>query len=168
MTESDQAPLAGGETPSIQERYAPRNTCYGCGPANESGLHVRSFPGARDDGELVCEWTPRPRHQAFGNVLNGGVLGTLFDCHCNWTATLHLMRRDGLDRPPCTVTLDFTVRMKRPTALDEPVHLSARPVSSEKDRVIVEATATSRGKVTATCTGTFVAVQEGHPAFHRW
>ena len=24
------------------------------------------------------------------------------------------------------------------------------------------------GKVTATCRGVFVAVKEGHPAYHRW
>ena len=26
----------------------------------------------------------------------------------------------------------------------------------------------ANGKVTATCRGTFVAVKEGHPAYHRW
>jgi hypothetical protein len=26
----------------------------------------------------------------------------------------------------------------------------------------------SGGKTTATCRGVFVAVREGHPAFHRW
>ena len=24
--------------PSLQDRYAPRNRCFGCGPANEKGL----------------------------------------------------------------------------------------------------------------------------------
>jgi len=33
---------------------------------------------------------------------------------------------------------------------------------------VIEATLTSKGKVTATCRGTFVAVKEGHPAYHRW
>ena len=33
---------------------------------------------------------------------------------------------------------------------------------------VVEATVESGGKVTATCRGTFVAVKEGHPAWHRW
>jgi hypothetical protein len=27
---------------------------------------------------------------------------------------------------------------------------------------------TSAGKLTATCRGVFVAVKEGHPAYHRW
>lgn len=153
---------------SVQERYAPANACFGCGPANEKGLRIRSFKGPGEDDELLCEFTPQPHHLAFPNVLNGGILGTIFDCHCNWTASVHLMRRDGLERPPCTVTAEFTVRMKRPTPLDAVILLSARPVSSEKNRVLVEATATSRGEVTASCTGTFVAVREDHPAHHRW
>jgi len=32
----------------------------------------------------------------------------------------------------------------------------------------VEATIEAAGRVTATCRGVFVAVKEGHPAFHRW
>ena len=28
--------------------------------------------------------------------------------------------------------------------------------------------AIANGKITATCRGTFVAVKEGHPAYHRW
>jgi acyl-coenzyme A thioesterase PaaI-like protein len=49
-----------------------------------------------------------------------------------------------------------------------PVHVSARVVSSEADRAVVEATLTAGGKTTATCTGTFVAVKPDHPAYHRW
>ena len=28
---------------SVQERYAPENRCFGCGPANPKGLRIRSF-----------------------------------------------------------------------------------------------------------------------------
>ncbi|MEO7168317.1 MAG: PaaI family thioesterase, partial [Chthoniobacterales bacterium] len=36
------------------------------------------------------------------------------------------------------------------------------------DRATIEGTLTAGGKACATCRGTFVAVREGHPAFHRW
>ena len=36
------------------------------------------------------------------------------------------------------------------------------------DRAVVEATLSARGEVTCTCRGVFVAVREGHPAYHRW
>jgi acyl-coenzyme A thioesterase PaaI-like protein len=154
--------------PCVQERYAPGNRCFGCGPANEQGLRLRSFPAADDEAELVCTWVPAPHHEAFDDVLNGGIVGTLLDCHSNWTAAWHLMRRDGLDKPPCTVTADFHVRMRHPTPSKAPVSLRARVVEAEGPRVKVHAELTSAGKVTATCDGTFVAVGPGHPAYHRW
>jgi acyl-coenzyme A thioesterase PaaI-like protein len=46
--------------------------------------------------------------------------------------------------------------------------LRAHVVESTDDRAVVDATIEANGKVTATCRGTFVAVQEGHPAYHRW
>ena len=44
----------------------------------------------------------------------------------------------------------------------------ARAVETSDRRAVIEATLSADGKVTATCRGTFVAVTEGHPAFHRW
>jgi acyl-coenzyme A thioesterase PaaI-like protein len=150
---------------SIQETYAPNMKCFGCGPANEIGLHVRSF--ANGD-EVVADWRPATEYEAFPGMLSGGIIGTLLDCHCNWTAAHHLMKRNNLDKPPCTVTADYTISLKRPTPTDEPVHLVARVVESTDDRAIVEAELTAHDKVTATCRGTFVAVKPGHPAYHRW
>ena len=157
------------DSPSLQERYAPGSICFGCGPANPAGLHVRSF--VNDDGEVVSEWTPGPHHQAFPGMLNGGIIGSLLDCHCNWTAAHFLMSQAGEDHPGCTVTADYAIKLLRPTPSDAPVRLSAQVVeSSRPDRVTVEGTltASATGKVCATCQGTFVAVRPGHPAYHRW
>jgi uncharacterized protein (TIGR00369 family) len=152
--------------PSLQERHAPQATCFGCGPANPRGLHIRSYED--EDGTLVARWQPEPHHQAFPGVLNGGIIGTLLDCHCNWTAAMALMQRAGADHPPCTVTADYAITLKRPTAMEGPVTLRGRVVESQGDRAVVEGTLEAGGKVCATCRGTFVAVGEGHPAFHRW
>ena len=151
---------------SLQERYAPTMTCFGCGPANERGLRIRSF--ARGDDVAVCEWRPEKHHEAFPGVLNGGVIGALIDCHANWTAAWHLMRRAGLDAPPTTVTAEYSVKLTRPTPADAPVQLSARVVEAKEDRAVVEVEMTAGGKVCATGRGTFVAVKPGHPAYHRW
>ncbi len=163
MLDRDRANIFG--MPSLQEQYGPETMCFGCGPANDKGLRIRSFLVG---DEYVCDWTPAPHHLAFPGVLNGGICGALLDCHSNWAATIHLMRAAGLPTPPCTVTADFAVRLKRPTPMDGPLHLSARVVEAGSDRAIVEATITANGKITVTCRGTFVAVKEGHPAFHRW
>lgn len=153
-------------TASLQDTYAPKSICFGCGPANEHGLHIKSFV---EGDAVVCEFTPEPYHHAFPGMLNGGIIGALLDCHSNWAASHHLMVKGGLDAPPCTVTADFHVRLKRPTPLG-PVRLVAKVVESAGDKAIIEAELTPVGgeKVTATCRGTFVAVKEGHPAYHRW
>ena len=158
------------DEPCVQERYAPQNRCFGCGPANEKGLRIRSFPAGDQPDELVCTWMPLPYHEAFDDVLNGGIVGAILDCHSNWNAAWHLMRRDGLETPPCTVTADFHVRMRHPTPSRAPVTLRARVVESDgpKVKVHAELTSSENGKVTATCDGTFVAVGPGHPAYHRW
>jgi acyl-coenzyme A thioesterase PaaI-like protein len=150
---------------SLQETYAPGNRCFGCGPANEKGLRIRSFP---QGDEIVAVWRPQPHHEAFEGVLNGGICGAILDCHSNWTAAYHLMRKAGSTTPPCTVTADFHVVLKRPTPTDAPLELSARVAESGDDRAVVDAEIRANGKVTATCRGTFVAVKEGHPAYHRW
>lgn len=152
--------------PSLQERYAPRNSCFGCGPANARGLRIRSF--ARGDAETVCEWQPQKHHEAFPGMLNGGIIGSLIDCHANWTAAWHLMRRAQLDSPPCTVTAEYSVKLLRPTPSDAPVQLTARVVEAKEDRAVVEAELVAGGRVCATGRGTFVAVKPGHPAYHRW
>jgi uncharacterized protein (TIGR00369 family) len=149
---------------SLQERYAPANMCFGCGPANDKGLRIRSFE--EGDG-FVCDFTPEPHHQAFAGMLNGGICGALLDCHSNWAAAVHLMKKTGQTELPCTVTADYAVKLKRPTPLG-PLRVVAKVVESTDDRAVVEAEIVAGGKVTATCRGTFVAVKEGHPAFRRW
>src|ERR1044072_2043374 len=120
---------------SIQENYAPNLQSCGCGRANERGLHIRSFP---QGNEVVAEWQPESYQEAFPGMLSGGITGTVLDCHCNWTAAYHLMQRDGLDHPPCTVTADYTIKLLRPTPTDAPLRLTAHVVESTGDRVIVE------------------------------
>lgn len=153
---------------SVQEQYAPKNTCFGCGPANEKGLRIRSFPTGNAADELECTWHADAHHQAFPGMLNGGIVGALLDCHSNWTAARHLMLKTGAETPPCTVTADFAVRLLRPTPIDGPIRILARVKESGEGRALISAELIAGGKRTATCLGNFVAVREGHPAYHRW
>lgn len=156
-----------GPDGALQDRYAPQSICFGCGPANEKGLRIKSFV---EGDEVVADFTPEPHHHAFPGMLNGGIIGALLDCHSNWAACHHLMEKGGLDAPPCTVTADFHVKLRRPTPMG-PVRLRAKVTESTGDRAVVEAELLAGGpggEVTARCRGTFVAVKEGHPAYHRW
>lgn len=152
-------------TDSLQDRYAPHNACFGCGPANEKGLKIKSMV---QGDRVVADWQPESHHEAFPGMMNGGIIGALLDCHSNWTAAWHLMTRTAAETPPCTVTADFHVRMQRPTPSGGPLHLEAWVVDSSDRRATIEATLSSGGEICATCTGNFVAVKPGHPAYHRW
>ena len=150
---------------SLQDTWAPQTKCFGCGPSNEKGLRIKSFP--EGDG-CVAEFRPEPHHEAFPGVLNGGIIGALLDCHSNWTACWALMRASGAEKPPVTVTADFHVVLKRPTPLDTALKIRGKVVEQKQDRCVIESSIEANGKITATCTGTFIAVKEGHPAYHRW
>jgi acyl-coenzyme A thioesterase PaaI-like protein len=151
---------------ALQDTYAPNGTCFGCGPKNEKGLRIKSRLTGGDD--VVATWHSEKHHEAFEGALSGGIAGTLLDCHSNWTATYHLMRRAQAATPPCTVTAEYSVKLLRPTPTDGPIELVAHPVEISDDRAVVEAELRAGGKVCATARGTFVAVKPGHPAYHRW
>ena len=150
---------------SIQETYAEKSICFGCGPANEKGLRIRSF---EKDGEYLCEWNSEDHHEAFPGMLNGGIIGSLLDCHSNWAAAHFLMKENGKSEPDCTVTANYSIKLLRPTPSDATIYLKAKVVDFKEDRATVEAELIANDKVCATCTGLFVAVTEGHPAYHRW
>ncbi len=150
---------------SLQHQFFPKGTCFGCGPANPKGLRIESFV---EGDETIATWRAERHHEAYPGMLNGGIIGALLDCHSNWTAAWHLMKKRGLQTPPCTVTAEYSIKLLRPTPVDQEVTLRGRVVESTEDRVTIEATLTAAGRPCATCRGLFVAVKEGHPAYHRW
>ncbi len=154
---------------SLQERYAPASVCFGCGPANRDGLGVRSFPDPHRPDGLVATWSPSPHHHAFANVLNGGIIGVLMDCHANWAAAMAIMRASGRDRPPPTVTARYEVKLLAPTLVDAPLTIRSWPVSIDGRQATSEARIeTADGAISATFVGRFVVVRDEHPAHDRW
>lgn len=150
---------------SLQDKYSPNAVCFGCGPSNPKGLHIKSYP---DGDALVADWNPEPHHTAFSGFTSGGIISILLDCHGNMAAAYSLMRERGLDAPPGTVTVEYTVRFLKPTPLGRPLHLRAWPTKVERDRVSVEGSVEVDGVQTASMKGLYVAVKEGHPAFDKW
>jgi acyl-coenzyme A thioesterase PaaI-like protein len=101
-------------------------------------------------------------------MVNGGIIGTLLDCHLNWAAAWHLMKKNALEIPPCCVTAKYEVTFEKPTPSDAKLHLAAWIIESSERKAVVDGTIGIEGDVTARCRGTFVAVKPGHPAYHRW
>jgi acyl-coenzyme A thioesterase PaaI-like protein len=150
---------------SLQQQYAPQSICFGCGPANPQGLQLRSFVAG---DRLVADWRPQPYHLAFEGVLNGGIIGALLDCHCNWAAAWNFMQQQRLDAPPCTVTATYTIDLHHPTPADDVFELVAQVETLKTRSAVVRGVLQCRGTITARCRGVFVAVRPGHPAYHRW
>lgn len=150
---------------SLQEIFAPNNQCFGCGPSNTLGLRLKSM--AQGDA-FIAHFLPKPHHQAFENVLSGGICGTLLDCHSNWCAAYSIMQKYGLKTPPCTVTARFSINLLMPTPMKTMLTLTARPTLVTEKKAEIFAELKAFDQITATCEGLFVAVKEDHPGFHRW
>ena len=150
---------------AVQDLYAPSSICFGCGPANTDGLRIKSF---RNNEGLQMAFQPQKYHQAFPGVINGGIIGALLDCHGNWTAAIAIMDRLGLEQPLCTVTAQYEVKLRRPTPFGPTLEVRSRILVLENDRAEVIIELQANGETCATGRGLFVAVKEGHPAWHRW
>lgn len=70
--------------------------------------------------------------------------------------------------PPCTVTASYSIKLRRPTPIGKTLKVTANVSEMGDDRAKVEMVLWADGKVCATGEGLFVAVSEGHPAYHRW
>tara|TARA_B100000287_G_scaffold214402_1_gene202325 strand:- start:1825 stop:2301 length:477 start_codon:yes stop_codon:yes gene_type:complete len=157
--------MSGLSGDSVQDLFAPSSICFGCGPANKNGLRIKSY---RSEGGLEMEFSPDEEHQAFPGMINGGIIGTLLDCHGNWTAAIALMDQAGGHAPPCTVTASYSIKLRRPTPYGPIIRVTGEVTEIGEDRANVRMTLISEGKVCATGEGLFVSVKEGHPAYHRW
>jgi acyl-coenzyme A thioesterase PaaI-like protein len=144
----------GDDDQSIQRRFFPAATCFGCGPENPEGLRISSFP-APDGRGVVCSWQPKPHHAAGSGVLNGGIIGTLLDCHSAAAVVQEAVTRDPEARDHW-VTADYAVKLMRPTNPDVPLELFAEVVEWDGDRATTHAELRSEGKVRATCAAHFV------------
>src|SRR5690606_39393769 len=70
---------------ALQDMAAPDGVCYGCGSAHPEGLHIKSR--WHEDGiHVVCTHTPDPKFHGWPELVYGGLLAMLVDCHSNWTA----------------------------------------------------------------------------------
>jgi acyl-coenzyme A thioesterase PaaI-like protein len=119
----------------------PAATCYGCGPANQDGLQIKSYWSA-NYSSVVCTHHPAAKYNAgFENVMYGGLVASLIDCHSIWAAIADTYRREGRphgELPAISyVTGQLDVRYLKPTPLDHPILLQARieSVDGRKTRI---------------------------------
>ncbi len=100
--------------------------CYGCGRNNPHGLHIKTV---WDGAEGVARFTPSAHHTAFPNVVYGGLLASLIDCHSIGTAIAALYDRAGYaptegEEITC-VTGNLNVSYLKPSPIDAELVLKA-------------------------------------------
>jgi len=146
-------------TQAVQDFYPDDFAhCYGCGRLNAHGLQLKT----RWDGEeTVARFTPRPEHMAVPGFVYGGLIASLIDCHAMGTAAAAVERAAGReigDAPaPRFVTASLRVEYLKPTPLGPELEVRARAVEVGERKVVVHATVSAAGQVTAT--GEVVAVR---------
>ncbi|MFM7147026.1 MAG: PaaI family thioesterase [Actinomycetales bacterium] len=149
---------------SLQERFFPTSTCFGCGPGNPAGLHLRSFPNGSSDtatARCVARFTTTPSHDNGLGYVNGGIIATLLDCHSAGSALLKAEQlawgtAEGAAYPCVTAGLDL--RYLRPTPLCQELSLDAYVTEFSDDEICVLSMLTFEGKVRA----------EGLVRWRRW
>jgi acyl-coenzyme A thioesterase PaaI-like protein len=124
------------------------NHCWGCGSANDNGLQIKSYWSG---DEVVCTWQPQAHHSAGpGHILNGGIIATVIDCHCGWTAIAAAYREEGreINTEPLIryATASLNVKYLRPTPLDEAVVLRARVKESIGTKTILMCSLFAKGE----------------------
>lgn len=151
--------MSGTAAKAVQDFYPDDFAhCYGCGRLNPHGLQIKT----RWDGEeTVTRFTPRPEHVAVPGFVYGGLVASLVDCHAMGTAAAASLRAAGReigDGPaPRFVTGSLKVDFLKPTPLGPELEIRARAVEVRERKVVVHATVSAGGTVTAT--GEIVAVR---------
>ena len=118
---------------SFQDQIGPHNHCHGCGVGNPHGLQIKSHWRGE---QAVCHFRPQPHHCAASTqVVHGGILACVVDCHCNCTAMANAYRELGREigsQPEIwCVTASLTLNYRKPTPIGEELELLARVVRRE-------------------------------------
>lgn len=131
--------------------HMPENVCFGCGVHNEDGLHVKSY---WEGDEAICHWGSEEKYHGWANLLNGGILATIIDCHCMGTAMANAYRLEGrsLDSEPTYryATGTISVKYLKPTPNDKPIELRTSITEVKGRKTVMTCTALVDGEATAT------------------
>jgi acyl-coenzyme A thioesterase PaaI-like protein len=136
---------------SFQDQGAV-NFCYGCGADNVNGLQIKSYWAGEG---AVAHWRPKPHHCGGSKeIVNGGIIASLIDCHSLNLAIAHAYRSEG--RPIGSgakigyVTANLNVRYERPTPIHEELELRASITRIEGRKTWISCTLSAGGQVCAT------------------
>lgn len=130
--------------------HMPENVCFGCGINNVNGLQIKSY---WEGDEAVCIWESEEKYHGWANLLNGGIMATVIDCHCMSTAMADAYRCENrsLDSEPTYryATGTITVKYIKPTPNDKPIELRASVTEVKGKKTVMKCIASVNGEITA-------------------
>lgn len=156
--------MGAAQPEAFQDIAMPEGVCYGCGPANPDGLHIKSY-WSEDGSFVIAQYQPALKYTGWKNLLYGGTIASLIDCHSNWTAMAFMYRAEGREVGTLPiihcVTGTLNIKYLKPTPITATVQLKSwvEGEITRKARVICEFTA--NGELTAQGDSIFVRVDPG-------
>lgn len=151
---------------SIQETYGERfQYCWGCGPKNDHGLHLKSFP-SEDKKTVMAKIIPDEIYT--GGVpqnLFGGMIAMIFDCHGTASAAYFSHINKGLEFNENTIigrfiTARLEVDFKKPTPMNEKIEVIAKLEELGQRKAIVNMEMIAKGEIRAKARMVAVAVKD--------
>ncbi|HET8845048.1 MAG TPA: PaaI family thioesterase [Ktedonobacteraceae bacterium] len=135
--------------------------CWGCGAHNPKGLHIKSS-WAENGEETICTWQPQAYYTAaWPDILSGGIIASLIDCHSVCTAMMVAHRAEGVawsSEPSIIyITASLQVQYLKPTPLISPITLRAHVTEQTARKMIVQCSLSAQGEECAR--GEVVAVR---------
>ena len=149
---------------AIQDTYGERfQHCWGCGPKNELGMHIKSYP-AEDGNKCICRVTPP--EQFTGGVpdnLFGGMIAMIFDCHGTASAAWFSHKHKGLELTEDTIigrfiTARLEIDFRKPTPMNTEITVTSQIEEIGERKVIADMTMEADGIVRAQARLVAVAV----------
>lgn len=151
---------------AIQETYGGRfQHCWGCGPQNEQGLHLKTYPSS-DGSSCISEIKPGCEYT--GGVpanLFGGMIAMIFDCHGTASAAWFAHQSKGLDLTEDTVigrfiTARLEIDYKSPTPIGEEIIVTSQLEELGERKAIIRMEMLAGGQLRAQAKMVAVAVKD--------
>jgi len=123
--------------------------CFICGKKNNFGLKASFYE--TDKNELIAIFKPGQEHQGYPGRLHGGIAAAILD------ETIGRNINVGRDDELWGVTMDFSIKYKRPIPLDG--EIKAITKLTEENKRIFKGTGKivlSNGKIAATAEGRYL------------
>ena len=107
----------------VNKKQQNSKSCLVCGLQNDFGLHTSFYE--LDNGEVLAVFKPREEHQSYPGRLHGGISLTILDETIGRALMITQPEQFG-------VTVEISVRFKKPVPLDEELRVIGRITSDSK------------------------------------